>query len=148
MVLPFRPLRVPPGQLSGLSGAGGATVMEECLGGARLEVAEGLLDRVTALKDAGVIGRTTLRVFLMCRILPLKARPALLWEYIGPRDQSMVVDAHLPEESLTGVVWMVLRSASGDPSVDGRPALFLVFEPRPDDLPYFGVASVAPSPRG
>jgi hypothetical protein len=51
-----------------------------------LEVAEGLLDWITALKDAGLTDRPVLRVFLFYHVLPLKARPTPMWEYIGLGD--------------------------------------------------------------
>lgn len=66
----------------------------------------------------------------------------MMWEYIGLGAQSMVVDGHLLEESMTRVARMVLGSASGETAVDGRPPLFLVFEPRADDLPFLGEVSV------
>jgi hypothetical protein len=65
-----------------------------------------------------------------------------MWEYIGPRDPSVVVDDHLPKESMTEVAWMVLGSVSGELTVDGEPMPFLVFEPRPDDVPLLGEVSV------
>jgi hypothetical protein len=52
-----------------------------------------LLNRVTTLKDAGFTDRMVLRVFLFHHVLPLKARPAPMWEYIGLGDQSTVVVA-------------------------------------------------------
>jgi hypothetical protein len=100
------------------------------------------------LKDAEVTGQMVLRAFLLRRVLPLKARPALMWEYIGPGDQSAEADGHLPKESLTDVTWMVLGAASGVPPVDGGPALFLVFDPRLDDLPFLGEVSIPLSPGG
>lgn len=36
-----------------------------------------------------------------------------MWEYIGPGDQSAVVDDHLSEESMAEVAWMVLGSVPG-----------------------------------
>ena len=88
------------------------------LEGPILEVTEGLLNQVIALKNAGVTGQTVLRMFLLRRILLLKARPALMCEYIGLGDPSMVAEGHLLEESMTRVAWMVLGSASGEPLVD------------------------------
>lgn len=60
----------------------------------------------------------------------------------------MVVDGHLLEESMTRVAWMVLGSTSGEPAVNGEPPMFLVFEPRADDLLYMGAVSIPPSPGG
>lgn len=54
--------------------------------GPTLEVTEGLLDRVTALKETGLTGWPVHRVFLFCRILPLMVRSAPMWEYIGLGD--------------------------------------------------------------
>jgi hypothetical protein len=71
-----------------------------------------------------------------------------MWEYIGPGDQSVKADGHLPEESLTDVTWMVLGAASGVPPVDGGLAPFLVFDLRPDDLPFLGEVTVPLSPGG
>lgn len=61
------------------------------------------MDRVTTLKDVNLTGRIVLRVFLLHRILPLKARPDPIWEYIGSGDQFVLADDHLSEESLTGL---------------------------------------------
>jgi hypothetical protein len=61
-----------------------------------------------------VTGWTVFHVFLLCRILPLKARLASMWEHIELREQSAVADGHLLEESLTGVAWMVLGSMLGN----------------------------------
>jgi hypothetical protein len=47
-----------------------------------------------------------------------------------------------------GVAWMVLGSASGEPPIDGGLALFSMFNPRADNLPFLGEVSVHPSPRG
>lgn len=71
-----------------------------------------------------------------------------MWEYIGSGDQFVVVDDHLLEESLTGVAWMVLGSASKEPLVDGGMAPCLVFNPRLDNLLFLGEVSIPPSPRG
>lgn len=89
-----------------------------------------------------------LHIFLLYCVLPLNARPATMWEYIRPVDQSTVVDGHLLEESLTGVAWMVLGSMLGEPQVDGSLAPFMVFGPRLIDLPFLGEVSIPPSPRG
>lgn len=82
------------------------------------------------------------------QILSLKARLVPMWEYIGQRDQSVMVDGHFPKESMTRVAWMVLGSALGVSAIDSGPTLFSVFEPRGDDLLYLGVVSIPPSPRG
>ena len=71
-----------------------------------------------------------------------------MWEYLRLGDQSMVAKGHLPEESVSGIAWMVLGSTSGEPTVDEGSAPFLVFEPRPDDLPHLGVVSIPPSLEG
>jgi hypothetical protein len=84
-----------------------------------------------------------LREFLFHQILPLMARPTPMWEYIGLGDLSTVVEGNLPEESMAKVAWMVLGSASGEPTVGEGPAP-LVYEPRPDDLSYLGVVSILP----
>jgi hypothetical protein len=83
-----------------------------------LEVVEGLLDRITALRNVRLTGQTVLLVFLFCRVLPLMARLALMWEYLELGDQSAVAEGHLPEESVTWIAWMVLGSTSGEPTVD------------------------------
>jgi hypothetical protein len=90
--------------------------------GPTLKVAEGLLSRITALKDAGLSGWTVLRVFLFRRIVPLKVRLALMWEYISPDDQSAVVDGHLLEESVTrGRGWCLAPCRGNRQSMVGRP---------------------------
>ena len=53
-----------------------------------------------------------------------------------------MADNHLPEESMTGVAWMMPGSVSGEPTVDGGPPPFLVFEPRANDFPYLGAVSI------
>lgn len=113
--------------------------------GPTLELAMVLLDRVTALKDARLTGHMVLRVFLLRRVLPLKASSALMWEYIGPGDQSALADGHLPKEHLARLAWMVLGSMLGEPPDDGGPPPFSVFERRPDDLPFLGAISAPPS---
>jgi hypothetical protein len=89
--------------------------------GPALEVTDGLLDWVTALKGTKLTDQTVLQVFLFCHVLPLKARPTLMWEYIRSGDQSMMADGHLSEESMTKVAWMVLGSVSGELTVDDGP---------------------------
>lgn len=69
-----------------------------------------------------------------------------MWDYIGAGDPSTVANDIMPEESMTNMVWLVLGSTTREPVVDGGPSLFLVYEPRPCDLP--SLVSVAPSPRG
>ncbi|CAD6333831.1 unnamed protein product [Miscanthus lutarioriparius] len=76
------------------------------------------------------------------------ARAAPMWEYLGLGDQSAVAEGHLSEESMTGIAWMVLGSASGEPSVDEGLAPFSVFKPRLVDLPYLGTVFVSLAPRG
>lgn len=71
-----------------------------------------------------------------------------MWEYIRPRDQSIVADDHLPKESMTRVAWMVLGSMSGEPVVDDGPSLFSMFKLRPDNLLFLGEVSVPLSTRG
>jgi hypothetical protein len=78
-----------------------------------LEVTEGLLGRITTLKDARLTDRMVLQEFLFRRILPLMARLTPMWEYIGVGDPSTVAEGNLPKESMSGVAWMVLRSVSG-----------------------------------
>jgi hypothetical protein len=82
--------------------------------------------------------------FLFHQILLLMARPTPMWEYIELGDPSAVAEGNLPEDSMARVAWMVLGSASGEPTVGEGPAPFLVYEPRPDDLPYLGVVSILP----
>lgn len=59
-----------------------------------------------------------------------------------------MAEGHLLEESVSGIAWMVLGSASGEPIVDEGLAPFSVFEPRLDELPHLGVVSIPPSPKG
>lgn len=89
-----------------------------------------------------------LRVFLLHHVLPLRVRLAPMWEYIRPGDQSIVVDGHLLEASLIGVAWMVLGYTLGEPLVDDGLASLLVFDPRPDNLPFLGEVSNPSSPVG
>jgi hypothetical protein len=107
-----------------------------------LEVAEGLLGQITTLKDAGLTGRMVLREFLFCQFLLLMARPTLMWEYIGVAELFVVAEGNLLEESVFGVAWVVLGSASGELAVGEGPAPFSVYEPRPNDLPYLGEVSI------
>lgn len=71
-----------------------------------------------------------------------------MWEYLGLGDQSMMAEGHLLEESVMGIVWMVLEFASGELAVDEGLAPFSMFELRPNDLPYLGMISIPPSPKG
>ena len=87
-------------------------------------------------------------MFLFHHMLPHVVGPALMWEYLGLGDQSAVAEGHLSEESMTGIAWMVLGSASGEPSVDEGLAPFSVFKPRLVDLPYLGTVFVSLAPRG
>lgn len=112
------------------------------LEGPTLEVTEGILNQVTTLKDARVTDWMVLHVFLLRHVLPQNVRLALMWEYIGLREQFMVIDGHLPKESLTRVAWTVLVSMLGKPSVNDSLAPFSMFDPRPDDLPFLGEVSV------
>lgn len=100
--------------------------------------AEKMLDQITSLKAASLTSRTVLHVFLQRRILPLKVRPAPMWVYIGPGNQSAEADELLPDEFVDALAWIVLGSASGEPAVSGGPPPFSVFEPRRDDLPFRG----------
>lgn len=60
--------------------------------GLTLEVAEGLLGRTTMLKDARLTGRAVVREFFFRQVLPLAARLASMWEYIGLVDTSSVAE--------------------------------------------------------
>ena len=84
-----------PGHSPDHLGSVAPTTWKRVLEGPALEVAEGLLDQITALRNTGLTGRTVLRVFLFRRILSLMARPAPMWEYLGLGDQSAVAEGHL-----------------------------------------------------
>lgn len=112
--------------------------------GCALDVANGLLDRITILKDA----RLTSQMVLLSVFVPLRARPTPMWEYIGLGDQSTVADNHLPEESVTEVAWMVLGFASRELAVNDVPPPFSVFELRDDNLRFLREVSVPPSSGG
>ena len=116
--------------------------------GPTLEVTEGLLGRITALKDARLTGQMVLQQFLFRWTLPLMVRPTPMWEYIRVGDPSVVVEGNLLEESMARVVWMVFGYVSGEPAVGEGLAPYSVYEPRPSDLSYLGVVSIPPSPRG
>jgi hypothetical protein len=100
------------------------------------------------VRDIGLTGQTVLLVFLFRRVLPLMARLSLMWEYLELGDQSAMAEGRLPEESVMGIAWMVLGSASGEPTIDKGLAPFSVLEPTPDDLLYLGAVSIPPAPRG
>lgn len=51
--------------------------------GPALEVVEGLLGQITALKDAKLTGRMVLQEFLFCQILPLMVRPTWCGSTLG-----------------------------------------------------------------
>ncbi|CAD6214984.1 unnamed protein product [Miscanthus lutarioriparius] len=121
---------------------------ESLLEGPALEVAKGLLDWITMLKDVGLTGWVVLQEFLFCWVLPLAARLAPMWEYIGLGDTSSVAKGQFTAESVNGLAWMVLGSASGEPGAGVGLAPFSVFEPRPNNFPYKGVVSLPPSPMG
>lgn len=59
-----------------------------------------------------------------------------------------MVDDIMPEESMTDVAWLVLGSTAGELVVsDGSPP-FLVYEPRPCDLPSLVSIPLAPRAQG
>jgi hypothetical protein len=89
-----------------------------------------------------------LQEFMFHQILPLMARPAPMWEYIRVGDPSRVAEGNLPEESVARVAWMVLGSASREPAVGEGLAPFLMYELRPDDLPYLGEVYIPLASRG
>jgi hypothetical protein len=48
----------------------------------RLKLVERLLERITFVKNAGLMGQTVVRTSLLRHVLPLKVRAFPMWDYI------------------------------------------------------------------
>ena len=99
---------------------------------------EPAMARITELRDRhGLTVPMVVRDFLSRRIAPLQARERWAWEYRGPNDDCRLAvgaEGDLSERTIAGLLYIILGSTEGIPSVLPSADLALCNSPRRDAI--------------